>query len=84
MTPNDDPGLGLSRLCLSRQDADHIRIVCMLDGLLRQMFAIAARFFEQRVQFLFPRGVGVLEIGEPAIDYVRWKCLVLQRDTLSR
>ena len=56
----------------------------MLDGLLRQMFAIAARFFEQRVQFLFPRGVGVLEIGEPAIDYVRWKCLVLQRDTLSR
>ncbi len=54
----------------------------MLDSLFGQLIASTADFFKQRSQFLFPRGVGVLEIGEPAIDLVRWNRFVVNRDVL--
>jgi hypothetical protein len=55
----------------------------MLHGLLGQVIASAAHFFKQRMQFLFPRGISVLEICEPAVDLIRWNRVVMNRDVLS-
>jgi hypothetical protein len=35
------------------------------------------------MQFLFPRGISVLEICEPAVDLIRWNRVVMNRDVLS-